>query len=303
MAPLRVGRGWIIVVAVAALCVPTAAAHGDAPSIRDTVILEPGQSATWERELHWHRMLGSIEADGPVRLIVTGPDGADLVADDSARVFIDHLVACCRDATWTPHSIRVTNLGAGAVEARVEIALLHDNIAVLADDAEPGGWWQTLVLVLAVVAVPAWRARAAGAPEGSASDWIRRSRIAHATAWMAAGLLAAIGMVRFGSGPIVGSLAATAWTPTSVAGFFNTHTFVMLALMATWATSIAFWAGARRRAGSSRRYPRDGILFAAGPLLVALLMGIEVGGWPIAAALGLVPTAALALDAFGPTRR
>lgn len=282
------------------LTTPVALAHGDAPPEVDSVTLEPGSSVSWSREIHWHRLVGTVEATGPVTVTVEGPGGSVLAAGPGDVLEVNHLVACCRETTWSPHTVHVTNAGDDTVEARFDLVLLHDNLAVVAHDSEPGAWWQTLLIVGLLIAIPAWRARAPSIRE-PAGPWLRWSRILHATAWASAGLLAVLGMVRFGGGPLAGSVASTVWAPLD-AGFFNTHSFVMLGLMVLWGAAVACWAGARRRAGSPARYRWDGLAFAAGSILVGLLMVYEFDRWLLPLVVGLLPAMALLADGWWPAR-
>lgn len=282
------------------LLAPSAAAHGDSPTMRDFVSLAPGESKAWEREVHWHRLAGVVDADGPLTLIVEGPDGSTTEVASGQTLRVDHLIACCRDAVWSPHTIRLMNPGDAAVAAELDLALLHDNFAVIAHDSEPGAWWQTLMSLGVIIAVQAWRARLAPL-DADPRRWLLVSRTLHAAAWASVVLFAGLGMLRFGSGPLAGTVTATAWAPSD-GGFFNTHTYVMAGLMVLWGAALAFWAGARRRSGSPRHHRWDGVAFASGGVLVAVIMAVEFGTWVIPVALGLLPAAGILADSFWPRR-
>lgn len=262
-----------------------------------TVTLDPGAAHSWAREVHWHRLLGVVEATGPVEVLVEGPSGRPETVAQGASLRLDHLVACCRSGAWTPHTLTIANPGDHRVEVRLDLVLLHDNLAVTVDDAEPGAWWQTLAIVGLMIGIPAWRARQPPPGEPPA-PWLRRSRVLHARAWALGGLLALVGSIRFGSGPLAGTLGATAWAPLDMAGVVNTHTLVMLWLMALWGGAVACWAAGRRRAGRPGAYPLDGILLASGSPVVGGLMLLELGGSWIPLVLGLLPAAGLVADAL-----
>lgn len=285
---------WVLILLTISLA-PLAAAHGDQPAQQATVVLDPGGSVTWTQEVHWHRLMGTVDATGPVTVLVEGPEGTGEAAGPGQALRVDHLVSCCRAAVWTPHTIQIDNVADHPIEVNYDLVLLHDNLVVLAEDAEPGGWWQTLAIVGLMIAIPAWRARQPSLQEAP-GRWVRSSRLLHGAAWGLAGSLAAIGMIRFSTGPLTGSLGATAWVPGDVAGFFNTHSLVMLGLMGLWGAALACWAGARRRGPSPGAYRWDGFLFAAGSLLVGGLMAAESGRWAIPVVLGTVPAVALVLD-------
>lgn len=282
-------------VLLALLLVPGAAGHGDRPTEEGTAVLAPGESISWTHEVHWHRLMGNVEATGPATVSVQGPDGTDHAAGPGSSLQVDHLVACCRTATWTPHTVHLTNAGDQPIEVRYDLVLLHDNLAATTHDAEAGAWWQTLAFVGLIIAIPAWRARTPHADDAP-EPWIRRSRLLHAAAWLAAVILAAIGMVRFATWPLAGSLGATAWTPLDMGGFFNAHSFVMLGVMVLWGAGVACWAGARRRASGPSAYNVDGLLFAAGSLVVGTLMVIEFDRWLIPVVMAVVPALALLAD-------
>lgn len=290
-------RGLRLIVSLSVLLAlaPVAVAHGDRSVDHGTTVLEPGGSLSWTREIHWHRLMGTVDATGPVTVTIQGPQGTIPAAGPGPSLQVDHLVACCRTATWTPHTVHLTNPGDQTIEVSYDLVLLHDNLAVTAHDAEAGAWWQTLAFVSFMIAIPAWRARTPhtdDAPE----LWIRRSRLLHGAAWLSAGLLAAIGMVRFATWPLAGSLGATAWAPLDLGGFFNTHSLVMLWVMALWGAGVACWAGARRRGAGPTAYRVDGLLFAAGSLVVGTLMVIEFDRWLIPLVLAVVPALALLVD-------
>ena len=285
----------LMAVALGGVLAPLASAHGDAATLDEPFELAPGESLTFTREVHWHRILGSLEANSDVTLSVDGV----VIAGPGRNMVVDHLVACC-EATWTELAFAIRNVGTDVAQVDARLSFLHDNLAVLVDDAEPGGWWQTLLIVGVVVGVPAWRARvplrgASGAALASPVLWLRRSRMFHAATWLAALALAAVGMARFGSGPLVGSLGATAPFPSGFGGFFNTHSFVMLGLMALWGAAYAYWAGARRRGAAGNL---DAWLFAVGALAVGAAMFAELGGGWIPVMLGAIPAAAILADHY-----
>lgn len=306
---------WVLAPLFLVLLVPAATAHGDQIVAQETVGLQPGASVTWTRDVHWHRLMGTVRADGPVVLSVTGPEGTVEVAGPGTHLRVRHLVQCCDDEVWTPHTVTLSNAGDAPVRVDADLAFLHDNLAVVAHDAEPGAWWQTLGILLAIVLVPAWRARrpapVRGAPQQAVPEegaswpahraWLRASRGLHMAAWAVALATAATGMARLGGGPLTGTLGAT--LPLAYpAQIFNAHAFLMLLLMGLWAAAVACWAGARRRAGSPRACRGDGLVFVTGAVLVGAVwaVGSEAVLWPLVVAF--VPAAALLADALGAPR-
>ncbi len=270
--------------------VPGAAAHGDVPSLVGPWTLEPGERVVVERPVHWHRAVGQLSADGLITVTIHG----DMAAGPGRSLTVNHLIPCCDDA-WTDVAFVVENVDDHAVRVEGSVAVLHDNLAVVAADAEPGGWWQTLVIVAVIIAVPASVARRP--PLAADPQWLRRARWAHGAVWAAAAATALMGMVPYKTGPLVGSLAATAPLGAGFGAFLNTHALVMLGFMAAWGTAYALWAGARRRGAAAHL---DGYLFAAGPLLIGASMLLELGGGWISLAMGALPAAAILLDTLGP---
>ncbi len=271
------------------LAAPLASAHGDRSSLEAVLTIPAGESYSFNRSVHWHRVLGHVDASGPVEFMANG----QRVAGPNAALTINHLVRCC-DALWTEVPFALHNPGSSAVTVRVEMAFLHDNLAVLADDAEPGGWWQTLLILLVGLGVPAFLVRQPR--EGDAVRWLRASRVLHGGAWVAAGAMSVVGMVRFGGGPIVGNLAATASLPGAFGPLFNTHSLLMLGLMALWISGYAFLAGARRRGHDGWQ---DGAVYAVGPLVVGTSMFLELGGFWIVVGLAVVPAFLVCADQWG----
>ncbi len=264
---------------VALALVPAVAGHGDQSSLIGEWTLAPGETLDFERSIHWHRVMGQLEADADIVFVANG----DIVAGPATSLTINHLVKCC-DAVWSDVPFAIQNVGNAPATVRGDVAFLHDNLAVVAHNAEGGAGIQTLMIFALVIGIPALRAhRQITEPVGR---WLLASRILHGGAWAVALTLALIGMVRFGGGPLVGSLGATAWFPSGLGQFLNTHSLVMLGLMALWGASYACLAGARRRGANAMI---DGHLFVAGALAVGVAMRLEVGGFAQVVLVSAVP--------------
>ncbi len=135
-------RAAVVAVAVAALLVaaPTVAlAHGDLVLVDEVLELAPGGSAAFDGDLHYHRVVGTVSADGPVRVrFVDGAAGADVLGFGPASdLAFNSLVRCC-DRAWTPHTLLIENVGDTAVTVEARARLVHDDLAVMVDGVESG---------------------------------------------------------------------------------------------------------------------------------------------------------------------
>ncbi len=277
-------------VLLALLLLPAATGHGDPASLIGEWDLAPGSSEVVERPVHWHRVMGQLESNQDIVFEVNGV----VVAGPARDLTFDHLVMCCDDAVWTDVSFAVRNVGSETAAVRGDVAFLHDNLAVVGHGAEGGAGVQTLLIIGLMLGIPALRAM--GSTHGDAVRWLRAGRITHAVAWGLALTMAAIGMIRFGTGPVVGSLGATAWIPGSFGVLFNTHSLLMLLAMALWCAAYSCHAGARRRGGPTTW---DLYAFAAAPLLVGLVAYAEMGGWRMIP-LAVLPALLVLTDLHGP---
>ncbi len=288
---------WLAVVTF--VVVPSVSAHGDVRGLDETVPLSTGESYDVLRAVHYHRLVGSVEATGvsmPLVVKVTGPDGAARTVagpDDSLRV--NHLIACCKGEVWTDHTITVQNQGSQEAFVRIDLSLLHDDFAVVAEDAEPGAQWQTLLSAVVLAAVPAWSARRPATPDReAAARWFRIGAWSLASAWAVVVLMSLVGMVRFGGGLLQGSLTALQPVPVT-GGFVNSHLLVAVPLAAAWVVALAGWAVASRRSVAVGARPARWLAYAAaaGPVVFGLLFAVEYGNPLLAAFLGLLPAAAI----------
>ncbi len=281
----------VLATAFLLVTVPQASAHGDADSLQGSWDLAPGERVSFERPIHWHRAMGHLQADQDIVFMA----GDAVVAGPAKRLTINHLVRCCGEV-WADYPFSVENRGDAPARVTGDVAFLHDNLAVVAHGAEGDGFG-TLILFGLMIGIPAWRARQS-LPDAvsDASGWLRASRIVHGAAWGLAAAMALVGMVRFGSGPVVGSLGATAWAPWGLGGFFNTHSLLMLLAMALWGGAYACLAGARRRGVAAGI---DGHVFLASPLVVGAAILVELGGLVQPLMLAMLPALAVLADLQG----
>lgn len=129
-----------------------ASAHGDARVVDEVVSLDPGAAATYEIELHYHRLVGQVSSNGPVRVSVRHAfSGEEVVAfaPGTERTF-NQLIRCCNEV-WASHHLTIENVHDTAVTVTARASVVHDDLAVMVDGAESGtraaivllgiGWW------------------------------------------------------------------------------------------------------------------------------------------------------------------
>jgi hypothetical protein len=133
-------------------------AHGDDRLVDGDVEIPAGSSATFNGDLHYHRLVGEVVADGPVRVrLVDVRSGQDVVViGPGTHLPFNDLVRCC-DEAWAPHTLVLDNLGDRPVTATARIGLVHDDLAVMVDGAEDGTRASIVIMGAAWWAL-AWRA-------------------------------------------------------------------------------------------------------------------------------------------------
>ncbi|HEX9816728.1 MAG TPA: hypothetical protein VGB18_07090, partial [Candidatus Thermoplasmatota archaeon] len=257
--------------------------------------LSPQEEFEFRRGLHYHRMVGEVSQPTPTSLLeltVTGPSGStQSVSSNFDGALVNQLITCCKSGnTWDEHVILLRNTGERPATINVQLTFLHDDFAVIAYDAEPGAWWQTLLVSVLLLGIPAWIAtgRVASDP-GKVRRWVRIGAGSLGAAWGLAGLLSLIGMVRFGGGPLNGSL--TAHEPFPVPGFFvNSSLVSALPLITLYEFGLAGWAIAQRHSAHVSRGIRWlGYAGAAGPVVFGAHLVIEYGNPLLATAIAIVP--------------
>lgn len=196
-----------------------ARAHGDVRLFDGETVIAPGGSARFAGELHYHRLVASVHADGSVAIRFVGRDASGgsrvLVERGPARTHrINELVPCC-DRTWTPHTLVVENPGEHAVTIRGTASLVHDDLAVMVYGAEPGTEVAVVLLGVAWGAI-LWRTVRRRPTSSTAAP--RRAPVLRVTGASLAlvavvAALVAIGTLRYGTGGVPAVVAATADVP------------------------------------------------------------------------------------------
>lgn len=267
---------------VVALFASGAGAHADIPLVDGRVRVEPGVAYELPMSLHFHRLVGRyrVEGDGAPALalyVVRGhpelgasgtgdvhpPPAADVLVgmplgDEGA---INRLVPCCLGEAYADLSLVVRHDGAEPVGLDLRVWAVHDEFAVVARRAEPGALEVPLVLFLALgAAVLATTNRVLRRAPGEAREpdrWrfaLRVSGTLWAVACAAGGALALVGVVRYGGGPIAGTLAVLADLDVPGGPFGSRAATLLGVLLLAWCTGIASWSVAVGR-GAHRASP------------------------------------------------
>ena len=272
-----------------------ASAHRNAQVAEGTLRIPAGGAVELPAELHHHRLVGTVAAGDARALLavrVLGPGGDATLAGPGASLRVNALVACCDDAPWSPHVVRIENRGARAVEAHASLALLHDGLSVAARDAETGAAASLLV----IVAIPAALALAAmrrATPARPPAPALRLAAAALAGLALLAAALALPTMRDLGGGPASATIAVAARLPWLANPILTTQDLLMLLLLALWAAALLAWASALRRGGS-----RQALAALAAPL--ALLPALSASAWALEYGVLLVPLLAGAFAAAAP---
>ena len=276
------------------------AAHENRPVYRGTLEMGPGEGVSLGAELHYHRLVGRVrvvgEGGGEVRLDLIGEDGRTIerLAGPGAELVLNRLVRCCKGAAWSLFTVRIENPGPAPIRVEVDLVLLHDGVAVLTDDAEPGAAATALFwffLFSGVFGLFLWRRTPGGV---RSTSWARRAALGHLAMWAGAGTVGVAGMLRYGGGPVAGNIALAADLPWIPGPILTTQDLLLGAYMGLWAFSVGAWSRAARSAPEDRSVARLGILLGGGSILAAGIWAVEYGSW-VVPALVAVGSSALPL--------
>jgi hypothetical protein len=239
-------------------------AHGDARLVDDTMVLAPGESATFTSGLHYHRLVGRVDADGPVgvRLVDVASSRAAVARGPSSSIALNDLVRCCEGRTWAPHALVVENSGPGTVTVTARVALVHDDLAVMVDGAEPGT--RSSVAIFAVAWAVLLSRLSGGTPRAASSG--RAALVTLGGGGAALLLLAAYGGVRYGGLGAPGLLAALFDVPVLPVNPIVSRASLLLGVaIGSWYWASAHWV---RRDGvmTSHRWVGGCLALAAVPV-------------------------------------
>lgn len=138
-----VARAWVLVgltLAMVGLFPRPASAHGDVRVVDETFELAAGQSAEFEGDLHYHRVVGRLDADQPItaELIDPARQAVIMSSGPAHSIAMNQLVRCRDDEAWTSHRLVVRNEGADNATVVARVTFVHDDLAVMVYRAESG---------------------------------------------------------------------------------------------------------------------------------------------------------------------
>jgi hypothetical protein len=263
-----------------------AAAHGDARLIDGRIVLAPGESVTLHESIHYHRLIGRVAADGPVRVrLVEFVTGAVVFeAGPANRLTFNRLIRCCLDAVWSPYTLMIDNPADRPVTVRARAVLVHDDLAVMVDGAEAGTTEGAFVMTALWIGILWW-----GWRRSRPTTSLRRLVKVLAALGLGLGGLALYGWARYGDGGVPGLIAGLSHVPAAPWNPVVSRISVLLgAALIAWGVAGALWA----KAGlvSDRLWLMLGGVLAAGIAAVAFLIVFEYG-WsvlPVGMAVGMI---------------
>jgi hypothetical protein len=302
--PARQPRVVVLAVCLAAAALGSAAspvaAHGDVLLVRGSLTLAPGEVAAYHGSVHYHRLVARVVADAPVRVRLHDFVTGELVfeAGPSLRLAVNELIACCDDATWTPYTLVIENVGDRAVSARVRAVLVHDDLAVMVHGAESGTREGAVVITAAWIVLLWW-----GRRRPRRTSALRRA--GWASAVLAAGvvLAGAYGWLTYGRSGAAGLLAGLSHVPVLPWNPLVSRVSLFLGVgIVGWLVAGALWARSRPAPGSPA-WALVGVGLGAGVLGVAGAVVAEYGvlALPLGMAAGMVIPLALFMATGGVT--
>jgi hypothetical protein len=296
-------RVVVLAVCLAAAALGTAAspaaAHGDVPLVRGSLTLAPGEVAVYHGGVHYHRLVARVVADGPVRVrlhdFVTGEIALEV--GPALRLAVNELIPCCDDATWTPYTLVIENVGDRPVALRARAVLVHDDLAVMVHGAESGTREGAVVITAAWIVLLWW-----GRRRPRRASALRRAGWASAVLAAGAAIAGAFGWLAYGRSGAAGLLAGLSHVPVLPWNPLVSRVSLFLAVaIVGWLVAAALWARSRPAPGSPA-WAGVGAGLGAGVLGVAGAVVVEYGvlSLPLAMAAGMLIPLALVLATRGP---
>jgi hypothetical protein len=287
----RQARVVVLALCLAAAALGTAAspaaAHGDELLVRGSLTLAPGEVAAYHGNVHYHRLVARVVADGPVRVrlndFVTGEVALEM--GPASRLAVNELIACCDDAAWTPYTLVIENVGDRPVALRARAVLVHDDLAVMVHGAESGTREGALVITAAWIALLWW-----GRRRTSRASALRRAGWASAVLAASVVLAGAYGWLAYGRAGAAGLVAGLSHVPVLPWNPLVSRVSLMLGVgIVGWLVAGALWARARPAPGSLA-WAGVAVGLGAGVLGVAGAVVVEYGvlSLPLGMAAGMV---------------
>lgn len=295
-ASIRVGLWACVLLLGAVVLLPAPAwAHGDARLAGATMTIPAGGSAAFQGNVHYHRLVGTVHADGPVRVSVSAAQTREpVLALGPARFLaLNELVACCDDGPWTPHELTIHNPGVVPVVATAELALVHDDLAVMVFTAESGARESVIVLAAAWVALLWWAVR-----RRRTTPTLQPAAVGLAAVSGSVAALGLVGASRYETGGAPALLAALSDVPLFPMNPVVSRASLLVGLaLLGWGWAGVRWASARPCAAPVRwRAVGTGLIAAV--VATGVLVATAYGRGGMATASGLaaaVPVAVVLL--------
>jgi len=276
---VNAARAAVMMAAVVVLLVasPTVAlAHGDLVLVDEVLELAPGRSAAFDGDVHYHRVVGTVSADGPVGVrLVDGESEADVLTFGPAtELAFNELVRCC-DQAWTPHTLLVENVGEDTVTVAARARLVHDDLAVMVDGVESGTRLSIALLGLG------WSGLVLGASRRPRTVPLRRSMVGLAVLAVFVLALGGYAAIRYGVGGAPSVVAGNADLPVIPMNRIVSRASLLMGLsLLAWGLVGLWWV--RAGSGSSpRSWAAMGLALAGTVLVVAVAILAAYGGPPV----------------------
>jgi hypothetical protein len=284
---------------------PAALAHGDERLLDGSFTIGPGDVIAVDGSIHYHRLVASFAADGPISLTLVDltADAVVLAIPPAESVTVNHLVACCDSAAWAAHRLLIENPGSASVTGTGRASLVHDDVAVMVHRAESGAAESVGVMGAIWIAV-LWRTR-----RRTGGNSARNAVVTFGVLAAAVLVLAFYGFTRYGVGGIPALIGALSDVPVIPTNPIVSRSSLLLGVaMVGWSITAVRWT--RAEATMSRLgWLGLGTLVTGAVGLVGLLAAATYGaaGMPIAltvaALLPLLLAAGGVLDPHSPTAR
>jgi hypothetical protein len=284
----RLLRGAIVGLVVTLMFAVTSSlvlAHGDVGLVNERLTLEPGEVREFKGDLHYHRLVGRVSADGPVAVRLVDVRSEEVAASygPDASFSFNELIRCCDDAVWAPHVLILENPGNTSTSVDIITRLVHDDLAVMVYGAE--SFTRESVIVFGIIwAATVWRVTRGRKPP------LRLGRALGVTAGLISlvGGLSALGFWRYGEGGPQALLAGL--SDVSIIPFNPAVSGVSILIaiaMFLWGLAAVWWIRARPLSGRTQ-WTALGLVLVALVVISGVLVARTYGGNGIPVATSLV---------------
>ena len=252
------------------------AAHGDVVIVERLLELAPRTAQDFSGELHYHRLVGVItsDTDVSVRFARSADDVAAIELGAAREIRLNTLIRCCDDRTWTPYLLTLRNDTDRPARVRADVRLVHDDLAVMAYQAE-AGTRESVLIIGGIWLALLWTVRRR--PRRP----LRPAAIAFAVLATGVVALALYGAARYGGGGPAALVAVLFDVPVLPVNPIVSRAAVLLLVMGVaWSWILARWAASDR----GRAHALVGVALLASVVASAVAITASYGeaGMPIA---------------------